>query len=512
MKMEQVKEIANAVLYEGYLLYPYRHSAIKNRQRWTIGVVYPQEYSEANGSIEPWAMRTECLIAGQTDASLDVHVRFLHLLVRTVAPTESISAKTLDDQADASDWSIASRMANEPWEEGIEREVSALNLSLVDLAARPQRVMIEFPGGRTVERSSDSPATEIVRVQQPLVGTAIIAAESIGPKSANLFKLSVQIENTTPETSTVSSHYHTILLQSFVSTHTILQVRQASFISLLDPPEELKHIAQGCKNIRTWPVLVGTGEEQDVMLSSPIILYDYPQIAPESPGSLFDGTEIDEILALRIMTLSDEEKDEIRQGDERAREILERTEALTPEQLMKLHGTIRSLRPVAVVSRRGRSGVDVGRGPLGRPRPDLPPEILPVQPQIPTPESGVEAGTEIGVINISSADSFFPGEDYPPPASVLIAGREVKAGDSVRLRPGRGRPGTHTDAFDMLLDGKTARVEVIQQDFENRIYLVVTVDDDPGREQWDERVLPGHRFFFFPEEVEPLEGVSRRKL
>ncbi|HEY6407550.1 MAG TPA: hypothetical protein VIY29_08790 [Ktedonobacteraceae bacterium] len=442
MKMEQVKEIANAVLYEGYLLYPYRHSAIKNRQRWTIGVVYPREYSEANGSIEPWAMRTECLISGQTGASLDVHVRFLHLLVRTVVPTESVSSKTRDDQAGASEWSMASRMANEPWEEGIEREVSALNLSLDDLAVRPRRVKIEFPGGRTTERSTDSPATEIVREQQPLVGTVIIAAEALASKGANLFKLSVQIENTTPETSTVSSRYNTVLLQSLVSTHTILRVRQGSFISLLDPPEALKHIAQGCKNIRTWPVLVGTGGEQDVMLSSPIILYDYPQIAPESPGSLFDGTEIDEILALRIMTLSDEEKEEIRQGDERAREILERTEALTPEQLMKLHGTIRSLRPVdeaaAVVSRRGGSGVEAGTGPLGRPRPGLPPDAFPDQPQNPTPESGVEAGTEIGVMNISSAGSFYPGEDYPPPASVLIAGREVKAGDSVRLRPGRG--------------------------------------------------------------------------
>jgi hypothetical protein len=98
----------------------------------------------------------------------------------------------------------------------------------------------------------------------------------------------------------------------------------------------------------------------------------------------------------------------------------------------------------------------------------------------------------------------YPGEDYPPPASVLIAGKEVKAGDRVLLRPK-----ARADAFDMLLDGKTARVEVIQQDFENRIYLVVTVDDDPGREQWDERVLPGHRFFFFPEEVEPLEERER---
>lgn len=93
----------------------------------------------------------------------------------------------------------------------------------------------------------------------------------------------------------------------------------------------------------------------------------------------------------------------------------------------------------------------------------------------------------------------FPGEDYSPPDSVLIAGKEVKAGDSVLLRPK-----ARADAFDMLLDGKTARVEIIQQDFENRIYLVVTLDDDPGREQWDERVLPGHRFYFFPDEVEPL--------
>jgi hypothetical protein len=113
---------------------------------------------------------------------------------------------------------------------------------------------------------------------------------------------------------------------------------------------------------------------------------------------------------------------------------------------------------------------------------------------------------------MNSTDWDYPGKDYPPPASVLIAGREVKAGDSVRLRPGHGRRGTLTDPFDMLLDGKTARVETIQQDFENRIYLVVTLDDDPGREQWDERVLPGHRFFFFPEEVEPwAEDIPRRE-
>jgi hypothetical protein len=112
---------------------------------------------------------------------------------------------------------------------------------------------------------------------------------------------------------------------------------------------------------------------------------------------------------------------------------------------------------------------------------------------------------------MSSANWNFPGEDYPPPESVLIAGREVRAGDHVCLRPGRrgaGRQGSLTDAFDIMLEGKTARVEIIQQDFENRIYLVVTLDDDPGQEQWDERMLPGHRFFFFPEEVEPLEDIA----
>jgi hydrogenase maturation protease len=106
--------------------------------------------------------------------------------------------------------------------------------------------------------------------------------------------------------------------------------------------------------------------------------------------------------------------------------------------------------------------------------------------------------------SMNSANRDFPGEDYAPPETVVIAGRMVKAGDRVLLRPGRGRQGTLTDAMDMMLEGKTARVEVLQQDFENRIYLVVTLDVDPGREQWDERVLPGHRFFFFPEEVEPL--------
>lgn len=112
---------------------------------------------------------------------------------------------------------------------------------------------------------------------------------------------------------------------------------------------------------------------------------------------------------------------------------------------------------------------------------------------------------------MSDDDWNFPGEDYPPPESVIVAGKVVKAGDRVRLYPGRRstqRQGNLTDALDIILEGKTARVEIIQQDYENRLYLVVSLDDDPGREPWDERLMPGHRFYFFPEEVEPLEDLS----
>src|SRR5207302_6624163 len=136
------------------------------------------------------------------------------------------------------------------------------------------------------------------------------------------------------------------MLQSMASTHAVLRVEGGSFVSLTDPPEGLRAAAQACQNVGVWPVLVGEPGSDNTVLASPIILEDHPQVAPESPMDLFDATEIDEILTLRILTLSDEEKEELRQGDERGRKILERAEALPPDQLMRLHGTVRSLRPV----------------------------------------------------------------------------------------------------------------------------------------------------------------------
>lgn len=342
MKLEQVKEIANAVLYEGYLLYPYRQSAMKNRTRWTFGAVYPREYSEASGGIEPWTMHTECLVSGQANAiMLDITMRFLHLLVRTVVQAEPVHAEGVETYG--SGWDLATRFANEPLQEGIEREVSALHMPLHDVLAHPQRIPIAFPSVHMVEQPTQTGVSEVIREQQGLNGAFIVTAE---PVDTDLFRLSIEIENTTSVTNAITSRRDVILLQSFVSTHTILHVRHGSFISLLEPPEALQAFAKECKNLRTWPVLVGNEGEHDVMLSSPIILYDYPQIAPESPGPLFDGGEIDEILSLRILTLTEEEKGQMRQ-DEHTREILERTEALTPEQFMKMHGVLRDIHPVS---------------------------------------------------------------------------------------------------------------------------------------------------------------------
>ena len=336
MNDEQIREIADAILYEGYLLYPYRRSSIKNRQRWTFGVVYPRIYSEKQGINEPWQMRTECLIKGSNETKLAVTMRFLHLLKHTT------------EERDTGD----GYRGYETWEEGRAREVVGQDILLSELATEPKRIAISFPEEHLVELEQESS-----RIQKAIEGTMTISAERI---EEGLFKIAVLIENTSRIKSRDLASMEggqdirprqdykrdEVQLHSFVSTHTILQVQQGEFISLLEPPDELAERAKSCQNLHTWPVLIGHEGERDAILSSPIILYDYPQIAPESIGTLFDGTEIDEILTLRILTLTDEEKQEMRNGDERARELLERTESLTADDLMSLHGVIRNLHSV----------------------------------------------------------------------------------------------------------------------------------------------------------------------
>jgi hypothetical protein len=256
VNFEPLEKIANAVLYEGFMLYPYRKSSVKNQHRWHFGTLGPADRS---------VMQTQCLVEGARDTLVDVKIRFL--------------------------------------QDEIEREVLLRDLALGN---QPLLKAFSFP---------------------PVEGEIEIESVAI---AAGVFRFSVKILNASPG--------------SMLSTHTLLAVRDGAFVSLLDVPEEYRDAAGACLNIATWPVLVGHEGERGFVLSSPIILYDYPQIAPESAGDFFDGTEIDEILTLRVLTLSDEEKQEVREGNLLARGILDRTEALPREAFAKMHGAVRGLR------------------------------------------------------------------------------------------------------------------------------------------------------------------------
>jgi hydrogenase maturation protease len=194
-----------------------------------------------------------------------------------------------------------------------------------------------------VRGSGGQVAGVIVRERRSLSGAVDVACEKV---EDGVFKISLLVRNTTRFDIGENSTRDEALLSSMASAHSVLGVQDGKFISLTAPPERLSEIAASCRNVGAWPVLVGEEGKRDTVLSSPIILYDYPQIAPESAGDLFDGTEIDEILSLRIMTLTDDEKREMSESDERARQMLERTETMPVEQFMKLHGVLRGLRPV----------------------------------------------------------------------------------------------------------------------------------------------------------------------
>jgi hypothetical protein len=346
MNTKLTDAIANAVLYEGYMLYPYRPSSVKNHQRFNFGVLYPKSYSEAQTGSDAWSMQTECLVQGASLSAVQVRVRFLKLVARSVrkltAPAqqpdgtpgfEPVPLLEVDGKVFA------------PWQEAIECEVTVAACNLDALATTPLEWKFAFPAKEETESlrdASDRLVGLIARKQESVRGIVEIRAVCA---TDGLFKLQVRVKNlTASEDDAGQISRDPALMRSLVSAHILLGVVDGQFVSLLEPPESLKDLATSCQNVGTWPVMVGAEGERDTMLSSPIILYDYPQIAPESPGDLFDGTEIDEILALRIMTMTDDEKREMRNTDERARKILERTETLPMEHLMKLHGALRELR------------------------------------------------------------------------------------------------------------------------------------------------------------------------
>ncbi len=342
--MERVHKVAEAVLYEGYLLYPYTRTAMKNQQRWTFGGVYPREYSEAEGGNDPWIMQTECLVLGDADTSIDIIVRFLQVVQRRVMARGAGGRTEPVDEL---------RVGNEvyrPWEEAIEREVTIDSLPVRDLLRNPVHGPISIVADRAVENLTDDGGPilgDLIREWDAIEGDVEVSIEPVAPpiwqEPRALYRLTVKISNATPWSIDTTPQRSGVVRQSMISTHTILHVEGGDFISLLEPSDEYRAAAEACSNVKTWPVLVGDAGEHHTILSSPIILYDYPEISSQSKGNYFDATEIDELLALSVMTLTDDEKQELRESDPRGREILERTESLSEEELMNLHGIVRGL-------------------------------------------------------------------------------------------------------------------------------------------------------------------------
>ena len=446
MNSERLEKIVNAVLYEGYILYPYRASSKKNRQRFTFGRVYPEEYSVAQKGMEPCSMQTEVLVrAFAPECTLDISVRFLHPMLREVgvldAPLAELPA-TGEPAFQLVNEKLIGEKLYQTWQESVERAVELPPLVLRD--AVPGACDFHFEASRNLEAIHDGAevGAVFVRRQEALAGTV---ETRVTPVDAETSRVTIRILNKTPVPIALLENQDAIVMRTFASTHTVLHVRAGEFISLLEPPPQYEAATKACQNVNTWPVMVGDAEkkERETMLSSPIILYDYPQIAPESAGDLFDGAEIDEILTLRIMTMTDEEKREMRGVDDHARRILERTEMLPEDHLLKIHG---AMRPTV------------------------------------TAESNEEFFNPVRALKSS-----------------IVNGVELKAGDKVRIWPKK-----RADIMDMALEGKVATIEALEYDLENQVHFALVIDDDPGRDMGLLR-QSGHRFFYSADEVEPLQ-------
>jgi len=423
MNRELVDKIVQAVLYEGFILYPYRRST-KNQQRWTFGSLFPRDYSQSTSAAEPCTMQVQCLLRGTPQTQLSINLRFLQLIDRQVGRL-SADHSTFDP---VDNLQIAGK-CHQTWQEATERSV-VLDARVSD---KSHQMDFEFAAEQSHEPLSDDDGQvlgAIMRKQSAIHGSLDL---SIQHQRDDVYQLTVQVLNATRLPGPVQMPRDQALLHSMASTHLVLAATAGEFISQIDPPAALADLASRCKNVGAWPVLVGEPGQADAMLASPVILYDYPQIAAQSPGDLFDGTEIDEILSLRIMTLSDEEKRLAADLDERGAAMLRRTEALAREQLQRLHGTMRPPRTVETIH---------------------------------------------------------------------VADAELRIGDHVRLRP-TGR----ADAFDIILKGMAATIRAIEQDFENRLHVAVTIDDDPGADIGAAGKI-GHRFYFRPDEIEPISRTA----
>ena len=446
--------IADTVLYEGYLLYPYRASADKNRLRWQFGVLAPRAWSEAT-ELEAWWTRTACLVEGSPGVRVRGRARVLQPEARHLEALRGSAWERVPELT------VGGRL-HTAWDEARVREVD-FALTLPEPGERAaQELPICFDGESRHEPIADEAGAVVgryVRESAPLAGRLLVEWESRARPRPHA-RLQLRCENQTPGADPAAPR-DLALRSAFTGFHLLLVAEGGAFVSLMDPPGWAREAAAGCENVRCWPVLAGEEGDRTLLLSAPIILSDHPQVAPESPGDLFDATEIDEILTLRTMTLTDAEKAEARATDPRAAAIIDRCDGLGPELLERLHGAVRSLRPLA----------------------GTPPAPRLFSEGLSSDESRWEGWS----------DPTVPGE-----GSVEIDGVRVERGTRVRLCPNH-----RADAQDFMLRDRAARVEGVYEDLEGRTYLGVTLEGSP-----DADLVQGHGryFYFFPDEVVPMES------
>ena len=474
--LEQARKVADAVLYEGYLLYPYRASAAKNQVRWQFGVLVPPAWA-GTGCGEPTGSQAECVLEPGSDGVLHVVLRFLQVQSRTMERSDPDGFQPVGTLSVDGEELLS-------YDEAEPQEVDAV-LPVALLRAGEQLVPVRIPEGEQAEPVHDAAGHLVgrtVRRRWPLTATLRVWMTPLpGPYGA--VRLTVRVDNVS-QWSTIEAGRDAALHHSLISAHVLFGISEGKFLSMIDPPEWARGEVEACHNEHCWPVLIGEDGRRDVMLASPIILYDYPTIAPESPGDLFDATEIDEILLLRTMTLTEEEKREARATDRRAAAIVDRADNMPPEVLDRLHGAVRYLRSV--------SGE-----PARLAKPDEPPtfrELVDADFEDSFDDDPAEP-------TAPEAPWWDPGADAsvsPETDRIRIGAVSVGRGSRVRLVPGHRR----ADAQDLFLVGRSATVQAVFHDVDGEQHIAVTMDDDPLADLLD---ATGRYLYFAPDELEPWE-------
>jgi hypothetical protein len=458
-RFADARSVADAVLYEGYVLYPYRASSRKNQVRFQWGVLTPKAFSESEGS-ERWSLRTECLVDPEVAPVLSVRLRCLQAQHRTV---EQVVAGSAGTEFEAVEFLEVDGTLHVDWDEAVDQMVDVDPLALGPDDSGTE-LAFTFESGTTTELINDASGSLVgrfVRRREPVEGVISVLASRPDPDTRYL-KVAVGVKNTTPWDGS-SLRRDDAMGHSLVAVHTMLAIDDGRFISLLDPPEAAEVAVKACHSDGSYPVLIG---DEDVVLASPIILYDHPEVAPQSPGDLYDSLEIDEILALRVMTLTDEEKSEARGTDARAAAIIDRCDDMSAETLSQLHGQMRP-----VVPWHSTTSPSLFEHEVDDEVDEVPPAIEWWDPEV---DAAVDPWTD----------------------TVWIGGTEVAKGTLVRLAPTQ-----RSDAQDMFLDGLTATVAGVFSDVDGETHVAVSIDDDPATAElmWQGRFL-----FFRPDEVHPL--------